>query len=147
MGLGACVLACRKQYLVGYYSSKESFLKDCQWKNKEGIRYKPLSNYVDSLKTLRDTLEVKLFLGTWCSDSKKWVPRFFHLMQYLPIKSLEIIAVDTSKLDSKKLALVYQVDSVPTFLFFKNQNLYKRLNVKPHKMRLEKALYHLLKPS
>jgi hypothetical protein len=140
-----CGVGCSNQYLVGYYDSKDSFLRDCKWKNKEAPKYKPQPQYIDSLKTLKDSLDIKLFVGTWCSDSKKWTPRFFNLLSYLKVKSIEIIAVDTTKIDEKKLVSVYRVDSVPTFIFLKNNKFHARLNVKPRKMRLEKALYLLLK--
>jgi hypothetical protein len=89
---------------------------------------------------------VKLFLGTWCSDSKKQVPRFFALQSYMPVRRVEVIAVDTTKKDAKGLYQELKVDSVPTFLFYKQRVLIGRLNVKPpKKIRLEQQLYTILR--
>lgn len=137
---------CKDQYLTGYYN-REEFIQQCKWKRTVNDRYRPRNpEYLDSLKKLPKNVDVKLFLGTWCSDSRKWVPRFFQIQNDLPVRKLEIIAVDTTKKDERSLWRTYKIDSVPTFLFFREDKLIGRLNVKPPKKRLEKALYRILKP-
>lgn len=138
--------SCKNQYLTGTYS-REEFIQQCKWKRSVNDHYKPRNpEYLDSLARLPKDVDVKLFLGTWCSDSRKWVPRFFKIQAQLPVRKLEIIAVDTTKKDTQQLYKTYKVDSVPTFLFFRNEQWIGRLNVKPHKRRLEKHLYQILKP-
>jgi|YNPMSStandDraft_2_1061718.scaffolds.fasta_scaffold00119_22 hypothetical protein len=138
--------SCKNQYLRGYYSWEE-FADSCQWKVKINEKYKPDSVYLDSLKRLNVPMDLKLFLGTWCSDSKKWVPKFMAIKSYLPIQNLEIIAVDTTKKDSLKLYQVYKMDSIPLFVFLESgtTNEIGRLKVKPYKRKLEKTLYLNLK--
>jgi thiol-disulfide isomerase/thioredoxin len=137
-----------KPTLVGYYDSSE-FIDKCAWKKKIDHRYtqkRAKQPWLDSLRTLRDSVDVKLFLGTWCSDSKKQVPRFFALQSYMPVRRVEVIAVDTTKKDAKGLYRELKIDSVPTFLFYKQQVLIGRLNVKPpKKKRLEQQLYTILR--
>ncbi len=139
--------SCKKnQYLRGYYSWSE-FSDSCQWKVKVNEKYKPDSTYLDSLKRLNVPMDLKLFLGTWCSDSRKWVPKFMAIKSYMPIQDMQIISVDTSKKDSLKWYQTYQVDSIPMFIFFEagTQNEIGRLKVKPYKRKLEKTLYFNLK--
>ncbi len=139
--------SCKKnQYLRGYYSWSE-FSDSCQWKVKVNEKYKPDSTYLDSLKRLNVPMDLKLFLGTWCSDSRKWVPKFMAIKSYMPIQDMQIISVDTTKKDSLKWFQTYQVDSIPMFIFFEagTQNEIGRLKVKPYKRKLEKTLYFNLK--
>lgn len=139
--------SCKKnQYLRGYYSWSE-FSDSCQWKVKVNEKYKPDSTYLDSLKRLNVPMDLKLFLGTWCSDSRKWVPKFMAIKSYMPIQDMQIISVDTSKKDSLKWYQTYQVDSIPMFIFLEagTQNEIGRLKVKPYKRKLEKTLYFNLK--
>ena len=91
-----------KQYLVGYYNYA-SFQKECHWDHFSDDKYKPNTKWLDSLKTLSitDSVTMKLFLGCYCGDSKKWVPRFYDLKANLPISTVEIISVDTTKKDEK----------------------------------------------
>ena len=92
-----------KQYLVGYYNYA-SFQKECRWDHFTDEKYKPNQKWLDSLATLsiKDSVSMKLFLGCYCGDSKKWVPRFYDLKPQLPISTVEIISVDTTKKDEKK---------------------------------------------
>lgn len=139
--------SCKKnQYLKGYYPWEE-FADSCQWKVKINEKYKPDSTYLDSLKRLNVPMDLKLFLGTWCSDSRKWVPKFMAIKSYMPIKAIQIISVDTTKKDSLKWYQLYRVDSIPMFIFFESgtQNEIGRLKVKPYKRKLEKTLYLNLK--
>ncbi|GIV43514.1 MAG: hypothetical protein KatS3mg035_0637 [Bacteroidia bacterium] len=139
--------SCKKnQYLRGYYSWSE-FSDSCQWKVKINEKYRPDSTYLDSLKRLNVPMDLKLFLGTWCSDSRRWVPRFMAIQSYLPIQNIQIISVDTTKKDSLKWYQTYQVDSIPMFVFLESgtQNEIGRLKVKPYKRKLEKTLYLNLK--
>jgi hypothetical protein len=150
-GITATILSCKQQYLTGYLS-KEEFNKQCKWRNKYATNYKPNPIWSDSLKRITQSYDVQVYLGTWCSDSRKWVPPFLKVAETLPINTIEIIAVDTTKKDSKGYWKTYNIDSVPTFMFFKNGELAGRINVKPQKSKgffskriLERDLYYLLK--
>lgn len=138
--------SCKNQYLTGYYSF-EQFDTLCKWKQKVNLKYKPDPVYLDSLKTLNRPMNLKLFLGTWCSDSRRWVPRFRTIQSHLPILNVEIIAVDTTKKDSLRLYQVFKMDSIPLFVFLDantNEEI-GRMKVKPYKRKLEKTLYLNLK--
>jgi thiol-disulfide isomerase/thioredoxin len=139
------VSSCKNQYLRGYFS-KQEFIDSCQWKTKVNEKYKPDIRYLDSLKAIKNQVDVKLFLGTWCSDSRKLVPKFFAIQDNLPIGKLEIISVDTTKKDEKLWTKTMKVDSIPTFIFYRNEQEIGRLKVKPpKKTSLEKYIYQVIK--
>lgn len=147
--LGAIVLffsACKeKQYLVGYYTY-EDYQKECKWENFVDKEYKPKEKWMDSLKTIQmeENLRVQLFLGSYCPDSKKWVPRFYGLKDELPIGNVEIISVDTTKKDEKGFWKAAKLEKIPTFIFYSGEEEVGRIVEKP-KGRLEKHLFRLLK--
>jgi hypothetical protein len=140
------ILGCKeKQYLVGYYDY-QSFQKECHWEQFTDVKYKPHERWLDSLGTiaLSESLNVKLFLGCYCGDSKKWVPRFFDLKQKLPIGQVDIISVDTTKKDEKNMAGMVGLKKIPTFIFYQGSHEVGRIVEKP-KGGLEKNLFLLLK--
>lgn len=134
-----------KQYLVGYYNYS-TFQKECRWDHFSDEKYKPKANWVDSLATIKcsDSLNMRIFLGCYCGDSKKWVPRFFDLKPKLPVAMVDIVSVDTTKKDEKKLAEAAGVKKIPTFIFYRGSNEIGRIVEKP-KGRLEKNLFNILK--
>lgn len=140
------LFGCKNYYLRGYFSTVE-FKNQCRWKHPVNERYKPKKrnqSYLDSLQTIKDSVDLKLFVGTWCSDSRKLVPKFFQLMPKLPIRDVLIISIDTTKRDSNNLVATYQVDSIPMFIFFRNNAEIGRIKVKPGKQGIERALWHIL---
>ena len=135
--------SCHKQYLRGYYS-RETFFSACEWKTKVDSNYKAQPRWMDSLETLKCRPDVRIYLGTYCPDSKKWVPRFFALQDSLPVGNLSIISVDTTKKDEKGLAIADSIKKIPTFIFLKEGKEISRITEKP-KGRLEKALFREIK--
>ncbi|MCZ2355689.1 MAG: thioredoxin family protein [Bacteroidia bacterium] len=142
------LFGCKNYYLRGYFTVSE-FKEQCRWKNPVNTRYTPKKRnlvYLDSLQTTKDSVDLKLFLGTWCSDSRKLVPKFFNIMPKLPIRSVTIVSVDTTKRDINRWVNSYQVDSIPMFIFFRNEKEIGRIKVKPGKQGLEPALWHIISP-
>lgn len=134
-----------KQYLVGYYDY-QTFQRECHWDHFTDEKFEPKERWMDSLATLKvkDSLRVQLFLGCYCGDSKKWVPRFFDMKPGLPISQVDIISVDTTKKDEKNLAPSAGVEKIPTFIFYQGSNEVGRIVEKP-KGGLERQLFLVLK--
>ncbi|SHG43633.1 thioredoxin family protein [Flagellimonas flava] len=69
---------------------------------------------------------IKLFLGTWCGDSKREVPRFLKILKAanFPMENIEIVALDRRKGKVKtsptKEEKGLNIIRVPTMLFYKN---------------------------
>lgn len=82
---------------------------------------------VDSLTLakIRSNLEgitITLLLGTWCSDSKEQVPRFYKILDGVgfDFSKLNQICVNSSKeACGTDIASLYMV-KVPTFIFYKD---------------------------
>jgi len=71
-------------------------------------------------------MQVIVYLGTWCSDSQDWVPKFIHIWKTygLDLEDLSLIAVhnddDKYKQSPERTEVKYNIESVPTFIFLKD---------------------------
>lgn len=142
----AALQACKtKQYMTGYFEYGE-FCKKANWKTFYDEKYKPKERWMDSIAGLgiTDSIRVRLYLGTYCGDSKRWVPRFFALKDRLPLGPVEVVSVDTTKKDEKGLAEADRIWKIPTFLFFYGDRELGRITEKPYG-RLEENIYNILK--
>lgn len=88
---------------------------------------------VSKLKDSLNQYTIKVFLGTWCGDSKKEVPRFYHILDKAkyPASQLEVVAVD-NKPEAYKQAPNHEekglnIHRVPTFIFYKNDQEVNRI--------------------
>lgn len=135
--------SCHKQYLRGHFTVEE-FLDSAEWKVKIDEKYTPKAQWMDSLEQVGGPYAVRIYAGTYCPDSKKWVPRLLGLRKDLPLADMEVISMDTTKKDAEGLAQADKIEKIPTFIFYKNGNEVGRIVEKP-KGRLEKALYYTLK--
>jgi thiol-disulfide isomerase/thioredoxin len=115
------------------------------WFNSEMDMYS-----VDSvtLKDVSDKLKdvkITIVMGTWCSDSKREVPRFFKILD-LPgydQKNLTLICVDRNKNATGNEVEKLEIKLVPTFIFYKNDVEIGRI-VETPKESLEKDLVKIL---
>ncbi|MFY0601389.1 MAG: hypothetical protein JXR03_17070 [Cyclobacteriaceae bacterium] len=87
-------------------------------------------------KKLKDT-EVEIYLGTWCGDSKKWVPQFVKLWEDLGLnkEQLKFIALydgtEKYKQGPSGEEKGKNIHRVPTFIFKKNNSEYARIVESP----------------
>ena len=67
-----------------------------EWYNKNYNEYKPEDSISNQMKLLLQGKKIKIFLGTWCGDSKREVPRMMRLLNHYGMESsaIELIMVD-----------------------------------------------------
>jgi thiol-disulfide isomerase/thioredoxin len=96
-------------------------LETFDWFNDEYNAYKPSGKSVKALKELDKTADYRIVvvLGTWCSDSRREVPRFYKIVDALgfPQANILTILVDENKNDASGLAKQFTIKYVPTFVF------------------------------
>lgn len=72
------------------------------------------------------TTEIWVFLGTWCSDSQRELPRFYKIMDALgiPESRLNVIGLDNHpdryKQSSQHEEVGWNIEYVPTFVFVRD---------------------------
>lgn len=69
-----------------------------EWYRKEYDGYQPDSSIINALRPLLRRQQVTVFLGTWCGDSRREVPRLLHVLKAagLPDKQLKLVMVDNA---------------------------------------------------
>jgi thiol-disulfide isomerase/thioredoxin len=116
------------------------------WYNKE------VGSYVVDVETLADlennperikALSVKIFLGTWCSDSRREVPRFHNIMSFLNVTKIETIGLDRNKKSPENLEKGMNIHHVPTFIIYQNGKEVNRIIETPLET-LEKDLIAII---
>ena len=115
-------------------------------------------NYEDYLvnkaitKKLKESLnqyEIKVFLGTWCGDSRKEVPRFYKIIEAakFPRNQLQVIALNKTE-EAYKQSPNHEekglnIHRVPTFIFYKNGKEVNRIVEHP-KETLERDMLSIV---
>ena len=88
-------------------------------------RYEKFAPNAKAMETIKDHIndyEIKIFMGTWCGDSKRATPRFFKILDEsgYNLDKLTAIAVDYSKSTPEKYEEKVNLNRVPTIIFYKN---------------------------
>jgi thiol-disulfide isomerase/thioredoxin len=112
--------------------------------------YHPDPKLNDKLKKLyTNDISIQLFLGTWCGDSKREVPRLMKLLDEtgFPQKNLQVIALGGSDSSVKQSPQHEEAGKgifrVPTVIVYRNGIEINRINEFPA-LSLEADLYAIL---
>jgi len=110
-------------YLIGI-ANRESFTDDAykSWFNSRYEEYKTDKEIIEQIKGEINNFTIKGFMGTWCGDSKREVPRFYKILDETGFNQeyFELITVGRNKKTPDNLQEGYDLLRVPTFIFYKN---------------------------
>lgn len=83
--------------------------------------YTPPPAAVETLGKYRDSVQLIVFMGTWCEDSHFVIPRLFKLTEAagFPAGRITLIGVDREKKTLSHLAEALNVTNVPTIIVMK----------------------------
>ena len=89
--------------------------------------------FMTMLRTANPGVGVLVFLGTWCSDSRREVPRFLKIADSsgIPADSIRFYGLDRTKKSQDGLTDRYRIDKVPTFIFLKKGEEIGRITEAP----------------
>jgi len=112
--------------------SRDDLLKDYSSFSEEYDEYSPSEEELTTIKALQGK-QVLVFLGTWCHDSKREVPRFLKLLDTAKVQlgSLKLVAVGYDKLDPAGLAKQYDLMYTPTIIVLDGEKELSRMIEKP----------------
>jgi thiol-disulfide isomerase/thioredoxin len=135
-----------KPILTGWLTQQQ-ILDQIQEYQLEKARYQPQREYLDKLKTLTTDVQILIFLGTWCPDSQREVPRFLKIMELVQNSHLtfKLFGLDRSKRDADGLAEKYQIEFVPTFVVLQDDEEIGRIVETPI-VSIEQDLVEILAP-
>jgi thiol-disulfide isomerase/thioredoxin len=103
---------------------KDAFLQAPfnSWCNNRMETYAADQETIDALKLALKDVEIRAYMGTWCGDSKRETPQFYNILEaaYFDMDQLTMITVDRSKKRPVNLVSDYNIQRVPTFIFYRN---------------------------
>jgi len=128
--------------------SREILEKDTAFKwypdNQKG--YAPYPNAVTQLRKNADSLQLLVFMGTWCEDSHFVIPRFFSLIDKsgFPKDRITLIGVDREKKTLSHLSEALGITNVPTIVVMKQGKELGRVIEYGHDGLFDKELGEIL---
>ena len=108
--------------LVGI-ATKNNFLQEPynDWFTANYNDYNLDATIIEKLKPHLKKVTIKAFMGTWCGDSKEQTPIFYKILDATNFNydNLKLIAVNRSKSTPDNLQEGFNIERVPTFIFYK----------------------------
>jgi thiol-disulfide isomerase/thioredoxin len=78
---------------------------------------------IKQIKPKLNKLTIKVFMGTWCSDSQREVAALYKVLKKaeFDMNQLEVIALSQEKDTPNHLEKGFNIEYVPTIIFYKNK--------------------------
>ncbi|WP_411895874.1 hypothetical protein [Winogradskyella sp. A2] len=116
------------------------------WFNEEYIQYEANDKIIEELSTILSDYNIMLFMGTWCGDSQREVPRLYKILEACkyPMNQLTAVAL-SSEANLYKQSPQHEeeglnIHRVPTIIFFKDGKEVNRIIEEPIKTLEEDML-------
>ena len=133
--------------LLGYFDRNGLSGDDFNfWFNAEYSSYSVDIIVLENVQTKAlSSLEIKLVMGTWCSDSQREVPRFFKILDQLAFNfnNITLIGVNRAKQADNTEVNELNIELVPTIIFFIDDKEIGRIIESPEES-LEKDIVRIL---
>ena len=91
-----------------------------QWFNEEYESYEIDEETLYLTSAIEDEIKIECFMGTWCEDSRREVPRFYKILDQIKFneKNLKIVSVDRGKVSPGGEEKGKNIHHVPTMIFY-----------------------------
>ncbi len=140
----------KQQMLIGH-CSKSSMQQGIYnvWYNKNYASYTVDTSTALQLKSLLNNTIIEIFLGSWCGDSKREVPRMMKILETanFDTSNVKLIFVDNDENQYKQSPQHEEkqkfIHHVPTFIIYQNNNEINRIVETPIES-LEKDLFKIV---
>lgn len=92
------------------------------WFDKGYEEYTPSPAAIAAIKENISDYEIVGFVGTWCPDSRREIPKFYKILDEAgyDLSQLTMVGVTRGKSTPENLEEGYDMHRVPTFIFMKN---------------------------
>ncbi|NOT50274.1 MAG: thioredoxin family protein [Chitinophagaceae bacterium] len=111
--------------------------------------YAPNAQAIEGLKANADSIQLLVFMGTWCEDSHYIIPKFFSLLDSAGFSKdrVTLIGVDRQKKTLSHLCEALGVTNVPTIIVLKKGKEIGRIVEYGKSGLFDKDLAEILQPS
>lgn len=88
----------------------------------ENYRYSPNQSVLGKLKLALENVEMTIFMGTWCEDSRKQIPALLNILVAIQYdqSNITLIALSEDKDTPEGLEEGYDINYVPTIILYEN---------------------------
>jgi len=135
-----------KPYLIGI-CDREAFSDSnfAWWFNSNYDQYQVDSADIIELKKKINNYDINIVMGTWCSDSRREVPRFYKILDAIdyPTDKLTLINVDRKMKSITNEVDELNIEYVPTIIVYRNEKEIGRIIETPE-VTLEKDLFLII---
>ncbi|WP_148041208.1 thioredoxin family protein [Rufibacter immobilis] len=92
------------------------------WFHPAYLRYQPNQKIMDELQPLLENVTVKGYIGSWCLDSQRDLPRLFKVIDQarFPHSRLQLISLREDKSSLKGEEKGDSITAVPTFILYRD---------------------------
>lgn len=116
------------------------------WFSEGYSSYTTDSAMVEAIKPLLKDKKLTVFMGTWCEDSQREVPRFFKILDQAGYSSekVTLIAMNRDKVTENNLEAGLNITNVPTIIVYDGEEEMNRI-VEYTMYSMEKDLLTILR--
>lgn len=130
------------------FISKEILTGDTsfKWYGEAQKIYNPNTSVVQAIQQNKDSVQLLVFMGTWCEDSHFVIPRLFKLLETagFPDERVTLLGVDRQKKTLSHLSDALGVTNVPTIIVMKKGKELGRVVEYGHSGLFDKDLSEIL---
>lgn len=96
-------------------------IADSIWYRENYNEESASSEALKNINKFSKEVTVEVFFGTWCDDSRYWVPSFIGLIDKTELADqVSLVAVPRSKKTAETAKLKEIIERVPTFVFWRD---------------------------
>lgn len=117
-----------------------------RWLTEGYNYYEPDAEVLEKIKPyLTDSIHIRLFMGTWCEDSRREVPNLLKILDQLSYARAELktVMLDSFYQTPDGLEKGFDIIKVPTVIFYKDTTEINRIVELPIET-LEKDMFNIL---
>jgi thiol-disulfide isomerase/thioredoxin len=134
-------------WILGYFSPDQLTREPYStWYIKGYDDYQVQSDAINKLLEInKDDLSIKIVMGTWCSDSRREIPRFMRILDIwqFPVAKVTFIGVDDAKFSPVAEYNNLDIQRIPTLIIYKN-NIEAGRIIEIPKTSLEQDMVNIL---
>lgn len=116
-----------------------------KWFKKNYDRYNVKDSLANAVKPNLKDIQIDIYLGTWCGDTKRMFPKFIKILEFLnyDLKSINYYALDKNKKALIEIDTHLSITNVPTIIFYRNGKEINRI-VENHVISVEADMLNIL---
>jgi thiol-disulfide isomerase/thioredoxin len=125
--------------------TRQQILSGAKVFNYNYVEYAPGSDAVEAIYNVKQPVQIKVFFGDWCKDSKVVVPAFIKTMEFADNTNIEVTYINLTpdKTQPQQQLQGWNVNKLPTFIVLSNETEIGRIVATP-KNRIETDLAEIL---